>query len=192
MDIAFTNNDEKEFIRIAEKLGIKELYLIYPYSKNIQQFKENLQKEQNDTKVKLNFGLIAEQKDIIRARNICNFVITRASGQDQRIIENLRPSLIFDLEAIANHDPFHFRASGLNQVLCKAAAKNNVIVGFSFSTILNSIKLRRAVILGRIMQNIRLCRKYNVKTALLSFAKKPYELRAKNNLNSLKNVLEKK
>jgi RNase P/RNase MRP subunit p30 len=58
-------------------------------------------------------------------------------------------------------DNYHQRNSGLNQVLLKLAKENKVAIGFSFKTILNETDL------GRIIQNIKLCRKYKVKMVIL-------------------------
>jgi RNase P/RNase MRP subunit p30 len=48
---------------------------------------------------------------------------------------------------------------------------------------------RRAVLFGRIMQNVRLCRKYNVIMALASFASEPYDMRNPSDLASLGLIL---
>lgn len=191
MDIVFPHKNEKEFIDIAAKLGTKKLYLIYPHQKNIKPYQEIIQRQQKNTRIKLLFGLIAEPQDIIKAKKLSNFVITRSSGTNQHTIEKLKPNLIFDLEQTTKKDPLHFRASGLNQVLCKSAQKNNVMIGFSFSSTLNSTRIQRAILLGRIAQNIALCKKYKVKTLFASFAKKPFEMRSLKDLTSLATILGK-
>src|SRR3989344_3838600 len=57
-------------------------------------------------------------------------------------------------------DFMHQRNSGLNHVLCALAKEHNVAIGFSFSSILRA--QHREKLLGRIMQNILLCRKYKI------------------------------
>ena len=188
MNIIFPNNNEKEFLKVAEKLNLKELYLIYPFNKNINKYKEVV--KSLNTNIKLNFGLIAEPKDIIKAKRVCNFVIIESSEKDQNILENSKPHLIFNLEKNSNKDKTHYRYSGLNQVMCKLANKDNIIIAFSFSELLNSTKERRSILLGRIIQNLRFCKKYKVETILSSFAKTPKEMRTIKDLNSLKKILQ--
>jgi len=189
LDITFPNKNEKEFIKVAEKLNIKELYLIYTFQKEITELKINLKKLQNSTKIKLKFGLIAKNTDILKAKKLSNFVITESSDKDQHIMEKFRPNLIFNFEKDPRKDKTHYRLSGLNQVICKIAKINNITIAYSFSELLNNKK--RTILLGRIIQNIRFCKKYKVKTAFYSFAKQPYELRSENSLKSLFRVLEK-
>src|SRR3989344_1390288 len=57
-------------------------------------------------------------------------------------------------------DFMHQRNSGLNHVLCALAKEHNVAIGFSFSNILRA--QHREKLLGRIMQNILLCRRYKI------------------------------
>src|SRR3989344_8241198 len=80
---------------------------------------------------------------------------------------------IYGLEKISEKDSLHQRASGLNQVYCKLAVKHKIAVAFNLSDILKA--KNKAVILGRIMQNIRLCRKYKVKMIIISLAEDKYE-----------------
>lgn len=51
------------------------------------------------------------------------------------------------------------RDSGFNQVLAKIAKKKNVAVGINLDEILDSKGKKRAEILSRVMQNIKLCNK---------------------------------
>jgi len=190
-DIVFPDKNEKEFLEIARKLGNKELYFVYPYKKKVDDYKKILYSLQKQTKIKLNLGLIAKPNDISKAKNICKFVITESSDKDQHILEKTKPNLIFSLEKQEKRDKYHYRISGFNQVLAKIAFKNKTIIGFSFSELLNTDKSKRIILLGRIIQNIKICKKYKVKTLLVSFATKPYEQRSLKTLQSLKEILRK-
>ena len=86
-------------------------------------------------------------------------------------------------------DFMFFRNSGLNQVLCKLAVKNHISIGFNFSDILNSNGKERSKLLGRMTQNVRLCKKYKVKMEFSSFAKNKFELRSDAILTSFAKVL---
>jgi RNase P/RNase MRP subunit p30 len=91
--------------------------------------------------------------------------------------------MIYSLEDNVRRDFIHQRASGLNHVLCKLVKENNITIGFSLNTILNSDD--KSVILGRMIQNIKICRKFKVKTAIASFAQNPLEMRSIHDLLSL-------
>jgi len=96
---------------------------------------------------------------------------------NRAVLENKNVDILLSPEKNDNSDLLFFRRSGLNQVLCKLAAKNDVAIGFNFSDVLNSNGKKRALILGRMRQNVKFCRKYKVKMIFSSFAKNKYELR---------------
>ena len=73
----------------------------------------------------------------------------------------------------------------MNHVLCKLARDNKIAIGINFGDILKVDGEKRAVLIGRIMQNIRLCRKYKVKMVIGSFARNEYEMRAAKELFAL-------
>jgi len=85
--------------------------------------------------------------------------------------------VVYGLENSKERDKINQRNSGLNQVLCNIAKEKNKVICFDFSMLLNSKGSRRSVLIGRFMQNIRLCRKYKVKTAIASFADSPLKMR---------------
>ena len=187
IDLVLPKNNEKEFIEIADRLGINGMCFIYKF-KNKNDFLQNqdkVNKLQEKTEIKLSIGLIADSKNISKAKKLAKIVIYKSIGNDRHAIEKSKANVVFDLETIATKDLMHHRNSGLNQILCKLANKNNVMIGFSFSTILNEERMIRSQILGRLMQNIRLCRKYKVKTVIASFAEKPYDLRSCYDLKSV-------
>ena len=187
IDLVFPKNNEKEFIEIAEKLKNHSLCFVYKFRNrnDFLQNQEKINKLQEKTEIKLFTGLIADSKNISKAKKLAKLVIYKSTGNDRHAIEKSKVNVVFDLETIATKDSMHHRNSGLNHVLCRLANKNNIMIGFSFSTILNTEGIIRSQILGRLMQNIRLCRKYNVKTIIASFAEKPYDLRSYPDLKSV-------
>ena len=81
----------------------------------------------------------------------------------------------------------HQRGSGLDHILSKLAHDKKVAIGFSLSSIMNS--KNKNIILGRMMQNIMLCRKYSVKAVIASFAETPFGMRSPYDMMSLFAVL---
>ncbi len=106
-------------------------------------------------------------------------------------VENKKVDILLSPEKNSKKDLMFSRRSGLNQVLCKLAAKNNVAVGFDFSYLLNSSGKQRARILGRMRQNVKFCKKYKVKMVFSSFARNKYELRSDDFLRVFSRVLGK-
>jgi len=187
IDLVLAKNNEKEFIEIAEKLNLEGICFIYNFKnkKDFIQNQEKINKLQEKTKLILFTGLIADSKNINKAKKLTKIVIYKSTGDDRNILEKSKVNIIFELETITKRDFIHQRASGLNQILCKLANKNNIGIGFSFSSMLNTEGKTRSQILGRMMQNIRLCRKYKVKTTIASFAERPYDLRSCYDLKSV-------
>ncbi len=116
-------------------------------------------------------------------------------GGDDKInraaVENKKVDILLSPEKNDKKDFMFSRRSGLNQVLCKLAAKNNVAIGFDFSYLLNSSGKERAKILGRMRQNYRFCKKYKVKMVFSSFARNKYELRSNDFLRVFERILDK-
>ncbi len=188
-DIVFPRNNEKKFIDVAEKLEVKSLCFVYDIkNKNeIDKINNKIKKIQKTTKIRIFTGILADAKSIKKTRRLADLSLMHASDSNQEIIEKAKPDIIFNLENPGRKDFIYSRNSGLNQVLCNLANKNNIIMGIGVSNIIKSKK--KNILLGRIKQNIRLCQKYKVKTAIASFAEDPYEMRSPYELRSLLAVL---
>ncbi len=106
-----------------------------------------------------------------------NVVLGGDLKTNRKAVENPKVDILLSPENNNKRDFMFFRNSGLNQVLCKLAAKNNVAIGFNFSSLLNSSAKDRSRILGRMRQNYRFCKKYKVRMIFSTFAKNKYELR---------------
>lgn len=78
---------------------------------------------------------------------------------------------------ILNHPAFE-KSSGLNQVLAKTAAENDVAIGLSLRPILHSRGSRRIHLLSDLRANLDLARKYDVSFILLSDAMSCFDLRS--------------
>lgn len=186
-DIVIPDNNEEEFISIAGKLGYKTLYFLYDYSSY-----PNKKNEFADSLgIKVVSGILADGNKPKKIKNDANngvFVAARSSYNDKEVMEGALASLIFSFEESQRKDFIHQRASGLNHILCSLARKNSVSIGFSFSSVLHAKDKHE--ILGRITQNLRICKQFKVSTTIASFATDPYEMRSMHDLLSLFKVLE--
>ena len=93
-------------------------------------------------------------------------------------LENKKVDILLGPEKNRDRDFTHYRNSGLNQVLCRLAKKNDIAIGFDFNDILDTNY--KGKVLGRMMQNVKLCRKFKVKMIIVDFK----EERSKEELKS--------
>ena len=103
------------------------------------------------------------------------------------IFENKFVDIVTGLESIEEKDDLHYRKSGLDHVLCNLANKNGISVGFSFFDVLNAKD--RGKIIGRMMQNAMLCKKYKVNVLVASFSTDKYDFRLRNDLEAFGRVI---
>lgn len=176
MDIVFPDKNAQDFIEIAEKLGYSGLVLVYGAKADVP----DLNKFR--TKIKLKAALLSPQKKVQSARLKSKLVFVKAVEDNRFAFEKSMPDLVFAIEEAQPRDFMHQRGSGLNHIMCRFAKENNVKIGFSFNSILNSSGMSRAQVIGRMQQNILLCRKFKCRTVIASFAKDPYEMRAPKDL----------
>lgn len=122
--------------------------------------------------------------DIQRARNKFGLVAVLGNPERNREILEACPDILLSPHFAAGKDFMKARNAGLDSVTCKIAAKNKISMGIDISEILHTGNEEREILLGRIMQNIRLCRKYKVKILLASFASSVLEMRSALDLGS--------
>lgn len=103
------------------------------------------------------------------------------------VLEKTPIKIIFGAEFIAAKDSLHHVRGGLDQVSCTIAAEKEKIIAFSFADLL--LAENRGKVLARMKFNIKLCRKYNVKTFFSTFAGNKWELRSAKDLEALWRVL---
>ncbi len=184
-DIVLPRDNEEDFVSMASNLGYRELCFLY----NLKEFKECSKKISaihSEKKIKISFGILARNdNEVIASKRMSDFVVMKSREDVRNTIEKFCPGMIFGVELSERKDFMHHRNSGLNQVIAKIAYEKNVIMGIAFNLILKSSGFRRSVLLGRISQNIRLCRKYKTKIKFFSLATNPLEMRSPNELISL-------
>lgn len=136
---------------------------------------------QIDKLYKIKMNVLPMEKTLIKAENIKQlksklnkaqgFVIVDVNDEKilRAIINDRKVRVLINVENSSHKDFMHARNSGLNQVLCKILKERNIIVGFSFDSVYNKDGMERAILLGRMMQNVNLCRKFKVKMAVVDF-----------------------
>lgn len=174
--IMIPQNNEEHFLEVAKKLNQKVSFLYTTLNEASNESSGLLIKEKDKKKQIL---LVNKAK----SKKIQTFVEATEDAKANRfLIERVAPNIIYNFEKVPRKDSVHYKRSGLDQVLCKLLAKKNITVGFSFSSILSSKQPEK--IIGRMLQNIRFCKKYKVKMVFSIFATDPYELRTEKDLKA--------
>ena len=188
-DIVIPKNNEAEFIQIASRLSIKKLIFLYELDEfNEEKLQKKMQSIDNK-KINVEIGIIANQKNLNKAAKLSKLLFVKSSDKDRFFIESKKIKIIYGFEETFKKDYLHHRASGLNQTIGEMGRKYDVHFGFSYGSLLNNTNQITSVILGRMMQNIRICQKYKVKTVIGSFSDKPYGMRAQHDVISLFSIL---
>ncbi|MBI4450493.1 hypothetical protein HY642_00835 [Candidatus Woesearchaeota archaeon] len=169
IDVVFPNKNEQTFLDMAKQLGIEKLCMVYP---SVEAVPETVKNKDN-----IIIG-------VLNQRSPGTLMFCQSSEKDRELLEGKAPHVMFGLEGMPRKDFLHQRASGLNHILARLAAKNNVRIAFSFSSILAAEGEARAVLMGRISQNIMLCRKAKAPMLVGSFARTPLEMRNPADLQS--------
>lgn len=175
MQIVFPDKNEKEFLDMVFKLGITEIVFVY-------RLKDFVRKE-FDSDIGVKFGILAKANEILKAKQKADLVLYECGEDARHVIEKFKPDIVFNLENSSRKDFIHHRNSGMNHIIAKLMHEKGVKLGVSFSNLLKSSK--RDVLIGRIKQNLKLCKKYKVDVVISSFAKDVYEMRCEKELVSV-------
>lgn len=181
----FIGKKNKTIVKEAKALGFDHVYFVKEVSAISEIKKEKSQKNYDAVLIKTS-SVDMLRRMVDKASNFIPliFVLGMNDKINRASLENKKVKALVSPEYERNHDWSNYRNSGLNQVLCKIARDNNKAVIINFKDILFRRGHERAILLGRIMQNIRLCRKYKVKLRIGSFASRKEEMRAAPDLNS--------
>lgn len=174
IDIVIPKDDENEFLEMAERLGLEGVCFLYERPRDISSF-------QKATKLKvLSATLQLSKADLRLARG----------GEDVRdILEKTNVDMVFELEDHREKDFMRQRSSGMNHVTASIAHDKGKAVAFSLHPLLINSGRQRVQVLGRMMQNVQLCRKYKVEMCLASFARSPWQMRAEGELKAVGSII---
>jgi len=103
---------------------------------------------------------------------------------NRRIIETCKVNFLVSPELNSDKDTIKQRSSGFNHVLAKEATKKNISIIINFSELEKLDKKEKSIILARIIQNIKICRKAKCKIKIATFAKTKEELKTERELKS--------
>lgn len=108
-----------------------------------------------------NLNEIRNQIQKIKKENKEELIIVRAGDEEfnRKVLEIKEINILLSPELHNRRDKMKQRDSGLNEFLCKLAAKNNIKIAINIEEIKKLDKKQKALILARIIQNIALCKR---------------------------------
>lgn len=180
IDVVMPKNNEEELAKTAKKLGYASLCFLYEKagSEKTALAKDIGEKMGMDIYV----GGFGSGSQIVSFADVSKENIEAAA-------KNRKIDILSGFENIKAKDSLKQRNSGLDMAMCKDMAGTKKIFCIDFSGILAMDKSARAIIFGRIKQNIMLCRKYKIEVAIASFAKTPLRMRNYSDLVSFLTIL---
>ncbi len=122
----------------------------------------------------INTSNLEQAKDLIK-KSTQKPIIVKAQNEifNRKILEYGKFDILLDIESTAKKETTSKNIdSGFNHVLAKIASKNNISLGIDLKSIESLNKKERSIILEKIIQNIKICRKAKTKIKLLNFKDK--------------------
>lgn len=173
-DYVYPDGNEEEFVKVGIVLGLKKIVFVY---RSIKAFDKRNEIKILSDKYDVDIEIAYELSEKAVNGKISGKVIACGCEKVRDSLNNRRVSAVSGLELVKRKDFFHHRNSALNHVLCQIAKEKNKSIVFSFNNLLVANKKMRALYLGRMRQNMMMCRKFKVDVIIGSFANTPLEMR---------------
>ncbi len=178
LDIVFPKNNEKEFLKIAKALGKKEIVFVY----SPKEYKEWKEKESIVVKT----AILSPAKEGYYLKQKYPLLVVKANQDtDKWVVEHVKPWLMFGFEDGEKKDFMHHRNSGMDHILANQMAEHGVSYGFSIGSLIHTTPEQKAVLLGRMRQNVFLLKKAKVPMHLVTFSSDPMDMRNEKDVLSL-------
>jgi RNase P/RNase MRP subunit p30 len=118
----------------------------------------------------INTQNLQHAKEQIKKSNHPIIVLAQDYEFNRKLCESGKFDILLSIERITRKDKLRQLDSGLNHVLAKSMTKNKIALGIDLKELRNlQDKKEKAQVLGRIIQNIKLCRKAKTQIKLLNF-----------------------
>ena len=86
---------------------------------------------------------------------------------NRKILENKDVDILLSPESHNRKDYMKQRDSGLNEIHCKLAKQNNIKIAIDLNNLKKADKKQKAILLARIKQNIKLCKRTKTQIILM-------------------------
>ncbi len=187
---SFGESNLEQLAKTFKELGYSSFCYSFYYENldQIKKIRELIEKIRNKVSIKIYLGLEARnEKEIEKIKLIRKKIdVFLVSGGNLSVNRKAVETPEVD---ILTHPENNRNDPGLNDVLLKFAAKNNVAIEINFREILNSSKKNRAKILSNMFHNIRIAKKFKTPIIVSSGALSHFEIKDPLVLTSLINFL---
>lgn len=116
----------------------------------------------------INTRNIQQAKNLITSSQKPIIVRAQDTQFNRKLLEYGKFDILLSIDAVEDKDKLRRSGSGLNHVLAKIAAKNNVAIGIDLAALRSLEPKKKARRLARIKQNIEVCRKAKCHLALIN------------------------
>jgi len=168
----------KEIATQAKMLGYKGICFAeyFQGKEKMEELKREIEVAAKEAKIKIFLGFEArnpnELKKLVKIRREYDVLLVR--GYDLKLNRLAVETPEVD---ILTHPELGRKDSGLNHVLAKEAAKNNVAIELNFRNILINNKSTRSAVIKHMINNVKLCKKYKAPIIICSGAISHWQLR---------------
>lgn len=182
-DLCVKTKEIEKTIEIAKKLGFKGLGLIIPYGRGFEKTKTKILKETKDTGMDIVIGVeiqgkTNEIKKIAKKIRKKHVLLVAKGGNIElnRAVVETKEIDILSSPLLENKKP------GINHIIARLAAKNNVAIDFALAPVINSSKKSRSEIVSAMLEDARFVKKYKAPFVITSNALSAWDLRAPSEL----------
>ncbi len=192
-EILIPKNNEQELYSEAVSQGKVPIFLYF--NLDFKTLSLKLKKLEKFNKCKSGFLFSPESPGKLnldkRIRKAVDYVVGTARDLKtiRALVEKGRIDFLVNIESSGGREHTHYRRSNFNQVIARICKEKNVTYLVDFSRIKSLEGIKRAVLLGRIMQNNKICKKEKVSVEVKSFAGKLDELVNSDCLSALHKIL---
>jgi RNase P/RNase MRP subunit p30 len=111
--------------------------------------------------------------DSLKGKKVTIGVYGNEDAFNRRVVETMKINFLINPETITKEkkDTLKQRDSGLNHVVAKEMAQKKINLVFDLDSLKVLDKKQKAIVLARIIQNIKICRKAKCKMQFLSTSK---------------------
>jgi RNase P/RNase MRP subunit p30 len=192
LDLLLPEENEAELAEAAKALNITPIFL-YPFKDKNEIVKKKAQLHKQNIAAYVGAYVMPKSAgDLKKAAKMwlsADFLAVINPGELARLaVSNPRFDAVFRVPFVYGRDSFEYRHSNFNVVLANLAAKDKVSYGLDFSYFLENSGNSLAKLLGREMQNVRLCRR-KTRILMASMAQNAWQLRLPENLAAVARVL---
>lgn len=114
--------------------------------------------------------------DVFRGKNKILAVQAYGNSLNRRILETMKVNYLVFPEKIGKRDNVKQRDSGINHVTAKIAKEKGIVFLINYSEIRKLEGKQRALILARVVQNLKICSKAGAEIKIASLATIPKEI----------------